>query len=71
MRGEFLRTILKETIKEFHGLTIQSTISNSAYYDSEEHDAVSNPKINSLVDTHTSDTNKRKITDTDTTNGNS
>ena len=63
--------ILKETIKEFHGLTIQSTISNSAHYDSEEHDAVSDPKSDSLVATHTNDRNKGKITDADTTNVNS
>ena len=30
--------ILAETIKGFNGLTIQSTINNSAYYDSEEDD---------------------------------
>ena len=63
--------ILKETIKYFHGVMIQSTIRNSAYYDSEEHDAVSDPKSDSLVATSTSNGNKRKITDTDTTNGNS
>ena len=51
--------ILKKTIKEFHGLTIQSTISDSANYDSEEHNAVSDPKINSLVATHTSDGNEK------------
>ena len=63
----FASGILKETIKEFHGLTIQLTISNSAYYDSEEHDAVSDTKSDLLVATHTSDGNERKITDTDTT----
>ena len=62
--------ILKETIKEFHGLTIQSTISNSVYYNSEEHDAVRNPKSDSWVATRTSDGNERKFTDTDTTNRN-
>ena len=46
-------------------------MSNSAYYDPEEDDAVSDQKSNSLVATHTSNGNKRKITDTDTTNGNS
>ena len=61
---------MKETIKEFHGLTIQSTISDSAYYDSEEHAALSNPKIDSSVATNTSDRNERKITETDTTNRN-
>ena len=62
--------ILKEMITEFHGLTIQSTIRDSAYYDSEEHNAVSDLKSDSLVATYTSDRNERKITDTDTTNGN-
>ena len=57
-------------ITEFHGLTIQSTIRDSAYYDSEEHNAVSDLKSDSLVATYTSDRNERKITDTDTTNGN-
>ena len=52
--------ILEETIKEFNGLTIQSTIKNSAYYDSEEDDAESNPKSDSLVANHTSDGNERK-----------
>ena len=51
-------------------MTIQSTISDSAFYDLEEHDAVCNPKIDSLVATHTNDVNERKMTDTDTTNGN-
>ena len=59
--------IIKETIKEYHGLTIQSTISNYAYYNSEKHDTVSDPRCDSLVATHTSDVNKRRITDTDTT----
>ena len=31
--------ILAETIKGFKGLTLQSTINNSAYYHSEEDDA--------------------------------
>ena len=52
-------------------MTIQSTINDSAYYDSEDDDAKSDPKSDSLVATHTSDRNKRKITDTDTTNINS
>ena len=51
-------------------MTIQSTISDSAYQDLEEHDAVSDPKIDSLVSTHTSDGNERKISNTDTTNRN-
>ena len=59
---------LKETIQKVHGLTIQPTISNSVYYDSEEHNAVSDPKSDSLLDTHTSDGKERKISDTDTTN---
>ena len=62
--------ILAETIKEFNGLMIQSTINDSAYYDSEEDDAKNDPKSDSLVATHTSDVNKRKTTNTDTTNGN-
>ena len=52
--------ILKETIKEFHGLTIQSTIINSVYYHSEEHDALSIPKSDSLDATHISDGIERK-----------
>ena len=63
--------ILKETLKWFHGLTIQSTVSDSVYYNSEEDDAISDPKSDSLVATQTSDRNERKITDIDTTNGNS
>ena len=51
-------------------MTIQSTIRDSACYSLEEHDAVSDPKSDSLVSTHTSDGNERKITDTDTTNRN-
>ena len=52
-------------------MRIQSTISYSVYYDLEEHDAISDPKSDSLVSTHTSDGNKIKINDTDTTNINS
>ena len=63
--------VLKETIKEFHGQTIQSKIRDSAYYDSEEHDAVSDQKSDSLVATHASDRSKRKITDNYTIKGNS
>ena len=51
-------------------MAIQSTISDSVYYDSEEHDVVSEPKSDLLVSTRTSYGNERKITDTDTTNGN-
>ena len=50
--------ILAETIYIFNGLTIQSTINDYTYYDSEEDDAKSDPKIDSLVATHTSDRNK-------------
>ena len=49
--------ILAETIKEFNGLTIQSKINDSAYYDSEEDDTKSDPKSDSLVATHTGDGN--------------
>ena len=63
--------IMVKTIKGFNGLTIKSTINNSAYYNSEEDDAESNPNSDPKVATHTSDGNKRKVTDTDTTNGNS
>ena len=62
--------ILTETIKLFKGLTLQSKINNSAYYNSEEDDTESDPNSDPKVDTHTSDGNKRKVTDTDTTNGN-
>ena len=60
--------MLAETLK---GLTLDSTINDSAYYNSDEDDAESDPKSDPLVATHTSDGKKRKITDTDTTNGNS
>ena len=63
--------ILAETIKGFNGLTIQSTINDSAYYDSEEDGAESDPNSDPNVATHTSDGTKRKVTDTDTINGNS
>ena len=63
--------ILAEMIKGFKRLTLQSTINNYAYYNSDEDDAESDPKINQLVATHTSDVKKRKVTDNDTTNGNS
>ena len=52
-------------------MTIKSTIKDSAYYNSEEHNAISDPKSDSLVATHTSEGNKGKITDTDITNINS
>ena len=63
--------ILAETIKLFNGLTIQSKINDSVYSNSEEDVAESDPKSDPLVATHTSDGNERKITDTDTTKGNS
>ena len=63
--------ILAETIKIFNELTIQSTINDSKYNNSEEDDSESDPKRDSLVATHTSDRNEMKITDTDTTNRNS
>ena len=62
--------IMAKTINGFNELTIQSTINDSAYYDSEEYDAESDPNSDPKVATHTSDKNKRKITDTNTTNGN-
>ena len=45
--------ILAETIKGFNGLTIQSTINDSAYYDSEKDDKESDPNSNPKVGTHT------------------
>ena len=60
--------VLTETLKV---LTIDSTINNSACYNSDEDDAESNPERDPLVANHASDRNKRKVTDTDTTNGNS
>ena len=49
--------ILVETIKLFKGLTLQSTINDFAYYNSEEDVAESDPKSDPLVATHTSDGN--------------
>ena len=60
--------ILAETLK---GLALHSKINDSAYYNSDGDDAEIHPKCNPLVDTHTSDVNKRKVTDTDTANINS
>ena len=51
-------------------MTIQSTINDSAYSNSDEDEAESDPKSDPKVATHTSDGNKRKVTDTDTTKGN-
>ena len=47
--------ILTERIKIFKGLTIQSSINNSAYYNSDEDDAEINPNSDPKVATHTSD----------------
>ena len=59
--------VLAETLK---GLTIDSTIKNSAYYDSDEDDVEGDPKSDPLVASRTSEGEKIKVTDTDTTNGN-
>ena len=63
--------ILAETLKGFKGLTLQSTINNFVYYNSEEDDVESNPNRDPKVATHVSDRKKRKVTDTDTNNVNS
>ena len=60
--------ILSETLK---GLTLYSTINESSYYNSDKDDAERYTKSDPLVDTHTGDGNKRKVTDTDTNNRNS
>ena len=52
-------------------MTLQSTINDSTYYNSEEDDAESDPKSDQLVATHTSDGKKGKVADTNTTNRNS
>ena len=52
-------------------MTLQSTINDSAYYNSEEDDSESDPNINPKVPTHTSDRKKIKVIDIDTTNGSS
>ena len=70
-RRQISPDILAELIKVFNGFTIQSTINNSAYYDSEEDDTEIDPNKDPKVATHISDGQKRKGTDTDTTNGNS
>ena len=59
---------LVETLK---GLTLDSIINDAGYYSLDDNDAEVNPKSDLLVYTHTSDGKKRKVTDTDTTNGNS
>ena len=63
--------ILVETIEIFNVLTIQLTINDSTYYNLEEDDAESDPNSDAKVATHTSDGKKIKVTDTETTNGNS
>ena len=50
-------------------LTLDSTINDSAYYNSEEDDVEIDPKSDPLVAIHTNDGKKRKVSDTDTTNG--
>ena len=52
-------------------MTLQPTINDSADYHSDKNDADGDPKSDQVVATHTSDGKKRKVTDTDTTNGNS
>ena len=59
--------ILEETIK---GLTLDLTINDSVYYNSDKDDAEIDPKRDPKVATHTSDGKKIKVTDTDTNNGN-
>ena len=59
--------MLAETLK---GLTLDSTSNNYAYYNSEKSDTEGDPKSYTVVDTHTRGGKKRKVTDTDTTNGN-
>ena len=54
-----------------NGLTLHSTIINSAYYNTDGYDAESDSKSDPLVATHTSDGKKIKSTDTDNTNRNS
>ena len=61
---------LTETIKGFNRLTLQSTINDYANDHSNKNVPESDPKSDPFVDTHTSDENKGKITDTDTTIGN-
>ena len=63
--------ILAEAIKGFIGLTIQSTINNSEYYNSEEDETESDPNRNPKLAPHTNYRKKRKVTDTDTNNGKS
>ena len=62
--------ILAEKLKVLKRLMLHSTINNSAYYNSDEDDAESDPKSDPLVATRTSDRKKRKFADTDTTKAN-
>ena len=52
-------------------MTIQSTINDSSYYNSEEDDSESDTNSDSKVATQTSDGGEIKVTDTDTNNRNS
>ena len=52
--------IIKEKIKGFNGLTIQSTINDSAYYDSDEDDAEIDPNSKPKVANHNSDRKENK-----------
>ena len=54
--------MLAETLK---GLTLDSTINEYVYYDSDEDNALGDPKSYALLATHTIDGKKRKVTDTD------
>ena len=48
---------MAKTINGFNELTIQSTINDSAYYDSEEYDAESDPNSDPKVSTYTTKRN--------------
>ena len=52
--------ILEEMLKGFKGLTLASTINDSAYYHSDKNDAKNDPKCDQLVATHTSEKRKEK-----------
>ena len=58
---------LTETLKVFNRLTLQSKINDYADDHSKKNVAERDPKSDPLVDTHTSDGKKGKITDADTT----
>ena len=60
--------MLAETLK---GLTLDSKINDSAYYNPDEDDAESNKKNDPLIATLDSDGKRIKVTDTDNTNRNS